>query len=232
MTLAPHHVPWALSACALLLLALSLCWMILHDATMRIMSRLKLSDGIALWLLFSAAYHSFARYTAPPLAITEDPAALWILWGGCAVYLTARLAPGAMRKEAVFMAVALAVWAWSIGAGYQFLAETEVRADTLEFRPGSVFAENTPRLEPLQGALKLSRLKEEPMREVAGLLRGIESGKRISAARKAAVRQVLFPEILAHYRRELRRLNTYQALQIVLLAAVLLAWGFGRKMDD
>ena len=231
MTLAPYHVPWALSGCTLLLLALSLCWLVIYESTVRTMARLKLSDGIALWLSFTGAYHTIARLRANPAGIVDSPAILWTLWVAVAVYAAARLLPGPWRREAMLLALALAVWAWTIGAGYQYLERMQHQADTLELRPDTVLADRGASADPLRGALALSRLGEARKRQVEILLRDLGAVTGISTARKAAVGQVLFPEILEHFRRDLSRLRTYQVLQILLLCAVLLAWGFGRKGD-
>lgn len=155
------------------------------------------------------------------------------------------------------MGAGLVLWAWTIGAGYQYVEATSQRAELLRINPSAALSSSKPAtstpatskpatstpsteaalsteenpLDALRGALALERLATESKAQVASLILDLTSGVEINAARKAAVRQVLIPEILEHYRRDLSRLRTYQVLQILMLCAVLLAWGFGRKSD-
>ena len=232
MILAPYHVPWTLSASAFALLGIGLCWMVFHDTTLRVMAQLKLSDGIAIWLIIAAAYHTTARLNAPPFADMGDVQALWILWAWAALYAGMRLVPSPLRREVALLALALAGWAGCIGAGFPYLGGMEARAELLRERPNSVLTVDAPDLSPLTGALALGSLGDETKLRVGELVRDLKTNLGITAARKSAVRQVLFPELLEHYRRETSRLYTYQVLQIVLISAVLLAWGFGRKHSD
>ena len=242
VSLAPYHVPWAISACALLLLALSLCWLLAHDMTVRVMARLSTADGIAFWLTFTAAYQTFRTLRLHELAIGDGHLSVWLLWAGMAAYLALRLIPTPLRREPVVLAVALVLWAWSIGAGYQYVETMAQRANLLRINPGVVLSTGANSagkvsiqelvLESLRGALALERLGEESKAQVASLVLDLDSGKEINMARSSALRQVLIPEVLEHYRRDLNRLHTYQVLQILLLCAVLLAWGFGRMSGD
>lgn len=251
--LAPYHVPWVISACALLLLALSLCWLVLHDLTLSIMARLSLADGIAFWLTLTALYHTFRTLRAHELAISNEAAALWLLWAGMAAYLALRLIPSPLRRETVMMGGGLVLWAWTIGAGYQYVEATTQRAELLQLNPSAALSTSKPAtskpatstlstdaapsteenpLDALRGALALERLAAKSKAQVASLILDLTGDVEINVARKAAVRQVLIPEILEHYRRDLSRLRTYQMLQILMLCAVLLAWGFGRKSNS
>ena len=206
--------------------------MVIPGATLRVMAVLKLSDGIAFWLIIAGAYHTKARLSAPPLADLGDVPALWFLWAWIALYAALRLVTNSFRREMVLLALALAGWAGCIGAGFPYLEQMEARAETLRERPASVLAADAPDLSPLTGVLALSRLGEEARQRVAELVGDLNSNVGITAARRSAVRHMLFPELLELYRRESRRLRTYQVLQIVLISAVLLAWGFGRRHSD
>ena len=107
MTLAPYHVPWALSACALALLALGLAWMVFHGGTLRVMAVLRLSDGVALWLAFAGAYHAVRLIPDDYGAAGQDAPAVVVVWGVLAVYALLRLTrllPTRLRGEATLLA--------------------------------------------------------------------------------------------------------------------------------
>ena len=232
MTLAPYHVPWALSACALALLGLGLAWMVFHGGTLRVMAVLKLSDGVALWLAFAGAYHAVRLIPDDHGAAGHDAPAVGVVWGVLAVYALLRLPrllPTRLRGEAVLLAITLAAWGWTIGAGYQSMASMEEHAQALRSSPLEVLAGNPPRMAPLRQALALSRRDGLQRQRTEELSATLAAGRGLSPAAKAAARHVLLPELAAHYQRDLTLLRSYQILQIVLLAALLLAWGFGRR---
>lgn len=232
MTLAPYHVPWALSACALALLALGLAWMVFHEATLRVMAVLKLSDGVALWLAFAGTYHAMRLIPDDLGAAAQDATAVGVIWGVLAVYALLRLPrllPARLRGEAVLLAFALAAWGWTIGAGYQSMALMEHHALAMRSSPLELLAGRPPRLAPLRQALALSRLDDLQRQRTEELIATLAEGRGLSPAAKAAARYVLFPGLIALYQRDLALFHSYQILQIVLLAALLLAWGFGRR---
>ena len=231
MTLAPYYVPWALSTCALLLMGLGLCWLVFHGVSARLMGVLWLSDGVAGWLAFAAVYHSLFSLTGPSRGLLAGGPALGVLWGTVAAYLALRLLPTRLRSQTLLLGLSLAAWGWTIGAGYQFLGQMEERAALLKERPGEVLGGDSPRLAPLRHALTLTRLEQAQQQRTAELIADLEAGRPLGAGRLAGARYVLIPELLGHYRRDLLKLRTYQVLQIVLLAALLLAWGFGRRPD-
>ncbi len=70
----------------------------------------------------------------------------------------------------------------------------------------------------------LTEAKKEFLTELEGELR---QGRDLPPGRASLARVVLFPELAALYRLEIRRLWGYEALQVLLLVALLIAWGFG-----
>lgn len=235
--LAPYYVLWGFTTFAFALVIFGAIWLVAGNLAQRALSWLWWSDGVAMWLSFAAAYHVFFFVIGPYGEVLEDRTAIWLLCGFVPLYLVLRLAPSPLRNGTVLLALTLACWAWSIGAGYKFLEEMSEDAALLREAPGRLFSEtaaetaaqNAPGPRPLRKALFLSELKEPDRARVAQLLATLGAGGSLDLARMSGALLIFVPELVEHFRRDLSRLRTYQILQIVLLAAVLLAWGFGRE---
>ena len=227
MTFPPYFVPWAFGGAILLLLAVALIWLVFHEAVAWVMRRGLPSDVIFLWLAFAALFQSLGNSRAAQPESTADGSGLLMLWVTLAVYLGLRILPRLPHREPVLLAVGLAAWGWNIGAGMQFIGELETEARRMRDRPEEILRPGGPTLSPLQRALQFSGLtgaKKDFLTELVGELR---QGRDLPPARASLARVVLFPELAALYQLEIRRLWGYEALQVLLLVALLIAWGFG-----
>ena len=227
MTFPPYFVPWAFGGAIVLLLAVGLIWLVFNEVVARVVRRGLPSDLIFLWLAFAALFQSLRNLRAAQPESTADASGLWILWGTLAVYLGLRVMPRLTRREPVLLAVGLAAWGWNIGAGIQYIGEMEVEAGTVSHRPEEILRPSGPTLAPLQRALQFSGLAEAKKKYLAELLGDLRRGGDLPPGRASLARVVLFPELAALYRLEIRRLWGYEALQVLLLVALMIAWGFG-----
>ncbi len=230
MTLAPYYVLWAFCAGALGLVTLGVLWLVARNAIAALVGRLWVSDVIALWLAFAGIYHAVFFVLGPFGEVLESHRGIWLIWAIAGVYLALRVAPGPLRHRTVLFAFALAGWAWSIGAGYLFLDELQRSAVELRERPRAVLAVSSPDVRPLRKALFLNELSAGQRARTAELLAAMAAPGGADPARLSGAGQTLVPELLEHFRRDLSRLRTYQALQLLLLGAVLLGWGFGKPL--
>ena len=228
MTLPPYYVLWGFCSAAVLLLTLGGLWLVAHETARRILSGLMVSDGIALWLGFGAVFHLVSTALPPGGQVMEARGGAWVAAAWAAALLSFRLIPGLRKRETLLLAAGVAGWAWSIGAGYQFIGEMAEDADLLREAPDRIFASPHPDLRPLRNALLLAELDDEQRKRTARLLVMLADPGSADQAQLSAARQLLVPELREYFRRDLSRLHTYQVLQLVLLGAVLLAWGFGR----
>ena len=227
MTFPPYFVPWAFGGAILLLLAVGVTWLVFHEAVAWVMRRGLPSDVIFLWLAFAALSESLRNLRAAQPESTADAFGLWMLWGTLAVYLGLRVMPRLPHREPVLLAVGLAAWGWNIGAGMQFIGELETEARTVRDRPEEILRPSDPTLSPLQRALQFSGLTEAKKEFLTELVGELQRGSDLPPGRASLARVVLFPELAALYRLEIRRLWGYEALQGLLLVALLVAWGFG-----
>jgi hypothetical protein len=228
MTLAPYYVLWSFCAGALALVTVGALWLVAREATGAVLRRLWISDGIALWLGFAAGYHGVFFVLGPYGEALGDKGGIWLICAFGVSYPALRLLPNPLRNPTALLAFALVAWAWSIGAGYHFVEEMARSAALLRDRPQQVLEIPAADLRPLRKALFLNELDEGQRHRTADLLAALAPGAPPDQARVSSAKQTLIPELLEHFRRDLSRLRTYQALQVLLLAAVLLAWGFGR----
>lgn len=229
MTLAPYYVLWGFSALALAVVLFGGLWLVARDAAGAALARLWLSDGVAMWLAFAAAYHTLFFVVGPYGAVMEERAGIWLLWAFVAAYLALRLIPSPLRNATAMLALAVVAWAWSIGAGYQYLEGMDQDAAMLREAPERIFTATSPEPRPLRKALFLHELREGQRRRTAELLAALEGDTPVEQAKLSSALLLLVPELIEHFNRDLSRLRTYQVLQLLLLAALLLGWGFGHR---
>lgn len=227
MILSPYYVPWAFFTYALLLIAFGVTWLVFHATAARLMERLWLSDAVIPWPLFAAFYHAWRRVEGDSAGALADNLTLVLLWGSGALYFLLRLTPTPLRRRTVLLGLALLAWAWAIGAGFQYLELLESAENTLRERPDQVLSGTPPLLAPLRQALTLARLPEQQRELTTRLIADLAARRSLGPGQLTGARHVLIPNLLKYFERDLSRLRTYLVLQIIMLAALLLVWGYG-----
>jgi hypothetical protein len=230
MALAPDFVLWAFAGGAFLLVFAGSAWLVWPEWLEAIFRRLWMADGVAAWLA-SALTHFLVLTTGGghPRAL-GDPLAWRALGAGLAIWCALRVVPSPLRRPAVLLGLALALWAWAIGAGYVFLAGMEADATRLREFPDAVLAPAPGEPMPLSRAALFARLNPETRSLLDQVLERLGRGEPLEPGLRAAARERLVAPLREHYARDLARLRVYQWLQIGLLATVLLAWGFGERI--
>ncbi len=228
MTLAPYYVPWAFLTAISALLGIAMLWLVYPDPVRRILRRLWLGDGIALWLAFAASYHTLYMQFGQSGQNIGDSLALLTVWGTLAVYAILRILPRRLQSEPLLLAVGFAAWGWTIGTGIQFIDRMEEDALLLKERSQEVLNSAAPNLEPLFRAFVLSGLEAQKGEFIQDLAADLKKKIAIDPSRISLMRVVLIPRFLEVHRLEMTKLRTYQYLQMAMLAILLLAWGSGR----
>ena len=229
MILAPYSVVWAFVLATSLFLILGMAWLGFNEGIARVFRHLWLSDGVALWLLFTAVYHSIFFLRGPYREILGDPTGVWILWGALAAYLIVRLAPTPLRNPTAGLALAILTWGWVLGAGYSFVELMEGDARLLRENPNLALSPTPGAYAPLARARFFVQMNPEDRSLVEKVLAHLERGENLDTGLASLARLELVPQLLAYYELELRRLGYYQIFQAVLLAGVLVVWGFGAR---
>lgn len=232
MALAPYFAPWAFALGAMLLVSLGLAWLVSRQLIGALLGGMVLSDAVAYWIGYAAAYQSIAVVAAGHGVLLGAAWGGWVLWLVVGAYALLRLLPVTRRRPTLLLGLMVLVWAWVIGAGFQYIEDMERDAAAMQ-RPGAHLLTGQPSaLTPLHRALLLTRLEGFQAEATRELLAQRQSGESVDRALAGAARLELFPGLLRLYEQDLTRLRTYQWVQIALLATLLLLWGFGRLPEQ
>ena len=253
MNLSPQFVLWDLTFFTLLLINGSILWLVTHRVLLAVLRRVWLGDLIWVWLAYAAGYHLWF-YAIGPGPRGAALGGLWAVWGLCgylACTLALRLLLAALavlpdKLPGLLFSLAVIAWALVIGAGDRHVDALSGDLTLLRNEPERIWAPDSPSTGVLERALTLSRLEESSRRITAQLLSALKK----SALEKAPLENTTLentglppPELLATFRLQTRRnllldyernilkLRTYQWVQWILLAALLLVWGFGRVAE-
>lgn len=232
MALAPYFAPWAFALGAMLAVSLGLAWLVSRRAIRVILGGMLLSDMIAYWITYAAAYQSIMVVAAGHgvlLGPTWGAYVLWVVLGG---YALLRLLPAMGRRPTLLLGLMVLVWGWVIGAGFQYIEEMERDATVLESGGASLLAGQPSSLAPLHRALLLTRLEPYQAEATRELLQQRQAGETVDRAVAGVARLELFPGLRRRYAQDLTKLRTYQWVQIALLGTLLLLWGFGRMPEQ
>jgi hypothetical protein len=232
MALAPYFAPWAFALGAMLLVSVGLAWLVGRRAIRAMMGGMLLSDVIAYWIAYAAAYQSIAVVAAGHGILLGAAWGGWVLWCVLGGYALLRLLPATRRRPTLLLGLMVLVWAWVIGAGFQYIDDMERDAAAMQ-QPGAHLLTGQPfSLTPLHRALLLTRLEGYQAEATRELLQQRQSGENVDRATAGVARLELFPGLLRLYEQDLTRLRTYQWVQIALLGTLLLLWGFGRLPEQ
>lgn len=228
MALAPYFAPWAFALGAMLLVSLGLIWLVSRQTIRVMLGGMLLSDTIAYWVAYAAAYQSIVVVAGGHGVLLGAAWGGWVLWAVIGAYGLLRLLPATRRRPTLLLGLMVLVWAWVIGAGFQYIEDMERDAAALREPGAPLLSEPPASPTPLHRALLLTRLEAYQADATRELLQQRQSGETVDRAMAGVARLELFPELLRLYEQDLTKLRTYQWVQIFLLATLLLLWGFGR----
>jgi len=236
MSLAPYFVLWVFAALAFAILVAGVTALVWPEAVAAVARRVDWGDLAAAWLAGAQVHYIVETVAGLDPRVWGDAEAWWAMGAGLAVWIVLRLAPHRYRRPSLLLGLALALWAFTIGAGQVFIGEMEADAAWLREAPAEVLAPysrspGSPLPTALARSERFDRLDESTRGLRDAVIATLARGEPLDQGVRAAALEQLVPPLIEHYRRDLIRLRTYQWIQIALLAVLLLAWGWGERIS-
>ena len=225
---APYYILWAFITLVLLLISTGLLWMVFKEQVERIAQRAWFSDLIWYWLFFTASYHTLVVYLPGQEVALRLPPILWFLWGALAIAMIARLALPFPGTPTVLFGLLLVLWAGLIGAGDIYISDLEkdlerLRKDNLQVFDRALVSDGV-----WQRAWLVSRMSEEQKELLVRVSATVLNQQDQDPTLSGLVKSTLIPQLTVDIERDLKKLKTWQILEVLFLLALLLGWGFGK----